>query len=109
GRARLRPRARPLDRDPRAAGRDPSALAGSGLAYSWRDAGRHLDPDDLVSPSRPGRGQTLTPSTAVTPEEFLNRLARAARGTMIESHGTRFVSGGAGRARAQLHVKASIT
>jgi uncharacterized protein (TIGR00369 family) len=38
----------------------------------------------------------------VTPEEFLKKLAGWARGTMIESHGTRFVSVGAGRAVAEL-------
>jgi 1,4-dihydroxy-2-naphthoyl-CoA hydrolase len=62
-----------------------------------------------VSPRRTGGGQTLTPSPAVTPEEFLKSLAGWARGTMLESHGTRFVSVGAGRAVAQLDFKPSLT
>lgn len=42
------------------------------------------------------------PSPSITPEEFLKRLAGWARGTMIESHGTRFLSVGPGRATAAL-------
>mgnify|MGYP003694594931 CR=1 FL=1 len=41
-------------------------------------------------------------STAVTPEEFLRRLSGWARGTMIESHGTRFVSVGRAARSPQL-------
>lgn len=48
------------------------------------------------------------PSQAVTPEEFLRKLAGWARGTMIESHGTRFVSVGAGRAVAELDFKPTL-
>jgi uncharacterized protein (TIGR00369 family) len=48
------------------------------------------------------------PPPAVTPEEFLKRLAGWARGTMIESHGTRFVSVGSGRAVAQLDFKPAL-
>jgi uncharacterized protein (TIGR00369 family) len=47
-------------------------------------------------------------SRAVTPEQFLERLTGWARGTMIESHGTRFVSVGAGRAVAQLDFKPTL-
>jgi len=49
-----------------------------------------------------------TPSPAVTPEEFLKRLAGWSRGTMIESHGTRFVSVGPGRAAAELDFKPAL-
>ena len=45
---------------------------------------------------------------AVTPEEFLKRLAGWARGTMIESHGTRFLSVGPGRATAELFFKPEL-
>jgi uncharacterized protein (TIGR00369 family) len=45
---------------------------------------------------------------AITPEEFLARLAGWAKGTMIESHGTRFVSVGSGRAVAELDFKPSL-
>ena len=47
-------------------------------------------------------------SPAVTPEEFLKKLAGWARGTMIESHGTRFVSVGPGRAVAELDFKPTL-
>jgi len=47
-------------------------------------------------------------SPAVTPEEFLKKLSAWARGTMIESHGTRFVSVGPGRAVAELDFKPSL-
>jgi len=63
-----------------------------------------------VSPSATGGGGALSrvPSSGVTPEEFLTRLAGWARGTMIESHGTRFVSVGAGRAVAELDFKPTL-
>jgi len=48
------------------------------------------------------------PAHGVTPEEFLKKLAGWARGTMIESHGTRFVSVGAGRAVAELDFKPTL-
>jgi 1,4-dihydroxy-2-naphthoyl-CoA hydrolase len=48
------------------------------------------------------------PQLGVTPEEFLKRLAGWARGTMIESHGTRFVSVGSGSAIAELDYKPSL-
>src|SRR5207237_7751960 len=48
------------------------------------------------------------PSPAVTPEEFLKKLAGWSRGTMIESHGTRFVSVGPGRAAAELDFKPAL-
>jgi len=38
----------------------------------------------------------------VTPEDFSRKINEWARGTMIESHGTRFLSTGEGRARTQL-------
>ena len=49
----------------------------------------------------------MTPP-AVTPEEFLKKLSAWARGTMIESHGTRFVSVGPGRAVAELDFKPTL-
>jgi len=49
------------------------------------------------------------PPPTVTPGEFLKRLAGWARGTMIESHGTRFVSVGSGRAVAQLDYKSALS
>ncbi len=45
---------------------------------------------------------------AVTPEAFLKQLSGWARGTMIESHGTRFVSVGSGRAVAELDFRPSL-
>jgi 1,4-dihydroxy-2-naphthoyl-CoA hydrolase len=47
-------------------------------------------------------------SRGVTPEQFLNKLAGWARGTMIDSHGTRFLSVGSGRAVAQLDFKPAL-
>jgi len=47
-------------------------------------------------------------SPAVTPEAFLKKLSAWVRGTMIESHGTRFVSVGPGRAAAELDFKPSL-
>ena len=47
-------------------------------------------------------------SPAVTPEAFLKKLSAWARGTMIESHRTRFVSVGQGRAVAELDFKPSL-
>jgi len=48
------------------------------------------------------------PPQAVTPEEFLKRLTGWAHGTMIESHGTRFLSVGSGRATAALDYKPGL-
>lgn len=48
------------------------------------------------------------PAPAVTPEEFVKRLTGWARGTMIESHGTRFLSVGSGRATAELSFKPEL-
>ena len=45
----------------------------------------------------------------MTPEAFAARIASWARGTMIESHGTRFVSAGQGRAVAHLDFKPALT
>src|SRR5207302_11205 len=58
--ARLSQCAGPLDRDPRAARRGPSPLAGAGLARPRRDSGGHLDPDGLVSSSSTGGSGALT-------------------------------------------------
>ena len=45
-----------------------------------------------------------------TPEEFVRKLnSEWSRGTMIESHGTRFISVGRGRAVAQLDFKPALT
>src|SRR5207302_5412928 len=124
--SRLRRRARPLDGDPRAARRGPPALAGPGFAHSRCDSGGRLDPHGVVSSSTTGGGGgrrgagapqaearrqlavSRIPSPAVTPEEFLKKLAGWSRGTMIESHGTRFVSVGPGRAAAELDFKPAL-
>jgi uncharacterized protein (TIGR00369 family) len=45
----------------------------------------------------------------VTPEDFARKINEWARGTMIESHGTRFLSAGEGRARTQLTFKKDLT
>jgi uncharacterized protein (TIGR00369 family) len=45
----------------------------------------------------------------VTPEAFAARITEWGRGTMIGSHGTRFVSAGQGRALAQLDFKPDLT
>jgi uncharacterized protein (TIGR00369 family) len=45
----------------------------------------------------------------MTPEEFAQKINEWSRGTMIESHGTRFLSAGEGRARAQLAFKPTLT
>src|SRR5438128_3936804 len=45
----------------------------------------------------------------MTPEEFTQKLNEWGRGTMIESHGTRFLSAGEGRARAQLAFKPELS
>ena len=45
----------------------------------------------------------------MTPEAFAARIGEWARGTMIASHGTRFVTAGEGRARAQLDFKPELT
>lgn len=44
----------------------------------------------------------------MTPEEFARKIAEWGRGTMVESHGTRFLSAGAGHAVAQLDFKPSL-
>jgi 1,4-dihydroxy-2-naphthoyl-CoA hydrolase len=44
----------------------------------------------------------------VTAEEFLKQLSGRAMGTMIESHGTRFISVGPDRAVAELDFKPSL-
>jgi 1,4-dihydroxy-2-naphthoyl-CoA hydrolase len=43
------------------------------------------------------------------PEEFAQKINEWSRGTMIENHGTRFLSAGAGRARTQLAFKPTLT
>src|SRR5215468_658849 len=45
----------------------------------------------------------------MTPEEFAEKINQWSRGTMIENHGTRFLSAGEGRARTQLAFKPSLT
>ena len=45
----------------------------------------------------------------MTPEAFAARITEWGRGTMIGSHGTRFVSAGQGRAVAQLDFKPDLT
>jgi 1,4-dihydroxy-2-naphthoyl-CoA hydrolase len=45
----------------------------------------------------------------VTPEAFAARIGEWGRGTMIEDHGTRFVSAGEGRAVARLDFKPELT
>ena len=45
----------------------------------------------------------------MTPKEFAEKLNEWARGTMIDSHGTRFVSVGEGRAVAQLDFKPALS
>lgn len=46
----------------------------------------------------------------ITPDEFIRKLnTEWSRGTMIESHGTRFVSVGPRRAVARLDFKPSLT
>ncbi len=45
----------------------------------------------------------------MTPEEFAEKINEWARGTMIDNHGTRFLSAGNGRARAQLTFKPTLT
>jgi uncharacterized protein (TIGR00369 family) len=45
----------------------------------------------------------------VTPHEFAARINEWARGTMIEAHGTRFVTAGQGRAEARLDFKPELT
>jgi len=44
-------------------------------------------------------------SRDVSPEAFAETIVPGGRGTMIEARGTRFVSAGGGRARAQLDFK----
>lgn len=43
------------------------------------------------------------------PEEFAQKINEWAHGTMIESHGTRFIFAGEGRAKTQLAFKPSLT
>jgi acyl-coenzyme A thioesterase PaaI-like protein len=45
----------------------------------------------------------------MTPEAFAARINEWARGTMIATHGTRFLSAGGGRAVAQLDFKPALT
>ena len=45
----------------------------------------------------------------MTPEEFAQKINEWAHGTMIENHGTRFLSAGEGKARSQLAFKSSLT
>jgi 1,4-dihydroxy-2-naphthoyl-CoA hydrolase len=45
----------------------------------------------------------------MTPESFAARINEWARGTMIEAHGTRFVSAGQGRAVARLEFRPQLT
>jgi uncharacterized protein (TIGR00369 family) len=44
----------------------------------------------------------------MTPEEFARKINEWGRGTMIQAHGTRFVSAGNGRAVAELDFKPSL-
>lgn len=44
----------------------------------------------------------------MTPEEFAQRMNEWGRGTMIESHGTRFITAGGGRAVARLEFKPAL-
>jgi uncharacterized protein (TIGR00369 family) len=44
----------------------------------------------------------------VTPEEFATRMQDWVRGTMIEAHGTRFLTAGNGRAVARLDFKPAL-
>ena len=45
----------------------------------------------------------------MTPEHFAQKINAWARGSMIEDHGTRFLSAGEGRARTQLAFKPTLT
>ena len=45
----------------------------------------------------------------MTPEEFARKVEVWGRGTMIESHGTRFIRAGKGQAVAQLDFKPELT
>jgi uncharacterized protein (TIGR00369 family) len=45
----------------------------------------------------------------MTPEDFAQKINEWACGTMIEQHGTRFISAGAGRARTQIAFKPGLT
>jgi 1,4-dihydroxy-2-naphthoyl-CoA hydrolase len=45
----------------------------------------------------------------LTPEEFAGKINEWGRGTMIGAHGTRFVTAGDGRARAELDFRSSLT
>lgn len=45
----------------------------------------------------------------MTPETFAQQINEWARGSMIANHGTRFLSAGEGRARAQLAFKPELT
>lgn len=46
---------------------------------------------------------------SMTPEEYARKITEWGRSTMIGSHGTRFVSAGQGRARAELDFKPELT
>jgi len=45
----------------------------------------------------------------MTPEEFAQQINEWSRGTMIENHGTQFLSAGEGSARAQLAFRPTLT
>ncbi len=45
----------------------------------------------------------------MTPNEFARKMEDWGRGTMIESHGTRFIQAGQGRAVVQLDFKPELT
>src|SRR6266581_4619460 len=45
----------------------------------------------------------------MTPEAFAQKINEWGRGTMIERHGTRFVTAGKGRAVAQIDFKPELT
>lgn len=45
----------------------------------------------------------------MTPEQFAQKINEWAHGTMIENHGTHFLSAGEGKAQSQLAFKPSLT
>jgi len=45
----------------------------------------------------------------MTPEEFAQQINEWSQGTMIENHGTQFLSAGEGRARARLAFQPTLT
>ena len=48
-------------------------------------------------------------TSGLTPEQFAQKINEWARGTMIERHGTRFLSAGRGRARSELAFRPDLT